>query len=346
MKRLLKIALIIVSLILIIGAAGLYYVKTLFEPVMLDYSGDTISVVIPKGSTPVEIAEILEEKDLIKNKLIFELYVKYTGDDRSLKAGNFELSKDMDLKEIIQLLVKGNTIIESVRFTIPEGYNVKQIAERLSEQGLVNKDIFLKLVKEGNFDFDFIKQIPENKNIEYKLEGFLFPETYEVKKGATEEEIITKMLSQFQKEWKLEWNEIMEEKGMTLHQMVSLASIIEREVVVDKERPIVAGVFYNRLRDSWRLESCATVQFVLGKQREVITYADLEIDSPYNTYQNDGLPPGPIGNPGRKSLEAVVYPEEHDYYFFVTKKDNSGEHYFSKTLTEHLNNDAQSRGNW
>lgn len=342
----LMIAIYISALIVLLGVIGAIYVNSLFQPVEPVADAERIKVEIPKGSNPSQIATILKENDLIKNEFIFQLYVKTSGNDVALKAGKFELSKNMDLKEITNQLVNGNAIIETVKFTIPEGYTVKQIAARLAEKGLVDEERFLELAKEGNFDYGFIKEIPDNSNIEYKLEGFLFPETYEVKKGATEEEIIEKMLSQFAKEWKAEWTTVIEEQGMTLYEAVTLASIVEREVVVDKERPIVAGVFYNRLDDSWNLQSCATVQFVLGKQKDNLTYDDLEIDNPYNTYVYQGLPPGPIGSPGRKSLEATVYPEEHNYYFFVTKKDNSGEHYFSKTYAEHLRNDANSRGNW
>ncbi len=321
------------------------YIQAQIQPVNAS-STEVISIEIPKGSNTLDIAQLLKEKQLIKNELVFRYYVKYLGYGAELKAGRFDLSKNMNLEEIIQKLVEGNTFIETVRFTIPEGYNVNQIAERLAEQGLVNKDRFLQLTKEGNFDFPFIKQIPQRDEVVYKLEGYLFPETYEIKKGATEEEIIQKMLAQFEKEWKTEWNKVIEEKGMTIHDIVTLSSIIEREVVVDKERPIVAGVFYNRIRDSWNLQSCATVQFILGKQKDRLTYDDLEIDNPYNTYIYQGLPPGPIGTPGRKSLEAVVFPAENDYFFFVTKKDNSGEHYFSKTFAEHQRNNAKSAGNW
>lgn len=342
----LKIAISILAIIALLGVLGAIYVNSLFQPVEPLADAEKIQVEIPKGSNPSEIATILKDNDLIKNELIFQLYVKTSGNDVALKAGKFELSKNMDLKEITNQLVNGQAIFDTVKFTIPEGYTVKQIAARLAAQGLVDEERFLQLAKEGNFNYDFIKQIPDDPNIEYKLEGYLFPETYEVKKGATEEEIIDKMLSQFAKEWKSEWTTVIEEQGLTLHEAVTLASIVEREVVVDEERPIVAGVFYNRLDDSWNLQSCATVQFILDKQKENLTYDDLEIDNPYNTYVYQGLPPGPIGSPGRSSLEATVYPEEHDYYFFVTKKDNSGEHYFSKTYEEHLKNDANSRGNW
>ncbi len=337
-----------VYLILMIIILGLFfganYGYSQFQPA--SSTNQNMTITIPKGSSTNAIANLLEENKLIKNPLAFKLYVKYTKLDAKLKAGKFELSPAMNLQEITNVLVEGNAIIDTVRFTIPEGYNVKQIAKKLADEGLVNETKFLDVLKDGDFDYDFIKQIPRNDNIEYFLEGYLFPETYEIKKGATEKEIIDKMLAQFDKEWKPEWIEAAKNKKLSFHELVTLASIVEREVVADKERPIVAGVFYNRLNDSWNLQSCATVQFVIGKQKDTLTFADLEIKNPYNTYINTGLPPGPIGNPGRKSLEAVIYPAEHDYYFFVTKKDNSGEHYFSKTFAEHQKYDAKSRGNW
>lgn len=345
-NKFVKYSLALIAVILITSVVGFLYVNSLFNPVDPQYSGEKVEVIVPSGSTTKNIAGLLKENELIQNELIFQLYVKKYNYDASLKAGKFLLSQDMDMKTIVQVLVEGNTIIDSVRFTIPEGYNVKQIAEKLASEGLVDKERFLQVVKEANFDYEFIKQIPNDKNIEYKLEGYLFPDTYEVRKGATEEEIIEKLLSQFDKEWKEEWGKVAKEKGMTQHELVTMASIVEREVVVDKERPIVAGVFYNRLDDSWNLQSCATVQFILGKQKDTLTFEDLEIQNPYNTYVNQGLPPGPIGNPGRTSLEAVIYPAEHNYFFFVTKKDNSGEHYFSETYEQHLNYDAKSRGNW
>lgn len=302
-----------------------------------------ITVAIPKGSSTNSIGTLLKKEDLIRSEAAFKIYAKLSGYDVDLKAGKFILSKNMDLKEIMQKLVNGDAVIESVRFTIPEGYTVKQIAEKLAAEGIVNEDKFLELAKNGDFDYDFIKQIPNDKNIHYKLEGYLFPETYEVKKGASERVIINTMLSQFQKEWNPEWDKALKEKNKTLPQILTLASIIEREVSVDKERPIVSGVLYNRMNINMRLQVDATIQYILGKQKSIVTYDDLKIDDPYNTYRNYGLPPGPISNPGRESIKAAIFPEKNNYLFYVTKKDNSGEHYFSKTYQEHLYQDDRSR---
>jgi len=344
-----KWVLSIISVVLIIAIVSGVYVNSQFQPVDAKEK-ESITVNIPQGSTPTKIASILRQKQLIKSEWGFKLYLKYKDESGKLQAGNYQLSKSMSLSEITKHMVSGKVVFNVVRFTIPEGYNIPQIADKLSKEGLINKEKFLALAKKGNFNYDFVREIPKNSNITYPIEGYLFPDTYEIEKGATEEVVINKMLSQFKKEWNPEWTKALQDKNITIHQAVTLASIVEREVAVDVERPIVAGVFYNRLNNQWKLQSCATVQFVLGKQKDRLTFADLAIKNPYNTYVNQGLPPGPIGNPGMKSLKAAVYPEKNDYFFFVTKKDGSGEHYFSKTFAEHQKHDTDSRlslkGNW
>ncbi len=330
-------------LLIVILAAGVFYY---FSTAVDKDDGNTIEIEIPTGSSTRAIAEILKDNELIHNDLFFRYQVKRLGLDSEMKAGIYELSKDMKIEKIIDLLVKGNEKVDSVRFTIPEGYNIVQIATKLADEELVDRDRFIQLAKEGDFNYSFVQAIPDNADIKYKLEGYLFPETYEIKVGTTEEEIIKRMLDQFAKEWKPEWDSLMADRNLTIHEVVTLASIIEREIIVDFERPIAAGVFTKRLNESWRLESCATVQYVLGKQKAQILNSDMEIDDPYNTYVYGGLPPGAIGNPGRASLEAAVDPENNPYYFFVTKKDGTNTHYFSKTYEEHLANDANSRGSW
>ncbi|WP_232695521.1 endolytic transglycosylase MltG [Brevibacillus daliensis] len=330
-------------LILVVGGVGTYYVYQQLKPVTL--AGE-IEVEIPSGSSLSSIANKLEEKGVIKNATVFSYYVRYEGTGATLKAGTYQFSGSPTVSSLIDTLSKGSKA-EVVRFTIPEGWNVTQIAQGLAEKGLIDREKFLKEVNEGDFSqFDFVSAIPKKEGRKYRLEGYLFPETYEVKKGADEHEIILTMLRQFEKEWKPEWNEELKKRNMTPDDAVNLASIVEREVVNDKERPTVAGIFYNRIRDNWKLQSCATVQFVLGKQRDVITFKDLEVESPYNTYIHEGLPPGPIASPGRASLDAVAKPEQNDYFFFVTKKDGTQEHYFSKTFAEHASKNAKSQGSW
>lgn len=345
----LKVVLITLGVIFLIGASvagiGGYYIYSSLKPVDPD-SEELIQIEIPLGSSGSKIASILKENNLIKDERIFYYYLRYKGAS-GFQAGEYYLSPASNPDQLIEQLKEGRVYADSVRFTIAEGLNVEQIASHLASMGLVDEQRFLQVVNEGDFSqFSFIRDLPEDKDRKYRLEGFLFPETYDVAKGATEEEIITTLLRQFEKEFKAEWLEELEKRGMTLYDALKLASIVEREAVLDEERKTIAGVFINRLRDNWLLQSCATVQFVLGKQRDRLLLEDLEVESPYNTYINPGLPPSPIANPGRKAIEAVIYPEEHDYYFFVTRKDGSGGHHFAKTYEEHLSNDARSRGNF
>jgi UPF0755 protein len=337
------ILLAVCLLIAAAGGAGLYIYQGL-QPV--EGEPTVKKVTIPAGSSVREIAQLLEGQGLIKNATLFTYYVKAKGIGSRLQAGDYQFQTGQTVDQLIQAMVDGHTVVDAVRFTIPEGWNVEQIAAHLAEKGLVDKQKFLWEVNHGSFpEFPFVASIPQKKGRKYRLEGYLFPETYEVKKGATEHEIIARMLAQFQKEIKPDWTAKLKQRNMTLDDAVNLASIVEREVVVDKERPVVAGVYFNRLREGWLLQADATVQFILGKQRDRLTYDDLKIDNPYNTYVHPGLPPGPIANPGRESLAAVVQPAVHDYFFYVTKKDGSSEHYFSRTLDEHLANDAKSRAN-
>lgn len=341
-KKVILIFFILLIILVLAGAGVVYY---LMGPVD---KADTalMEIEIPKGSATSSIAHILADAGLIHHDLLFKVQVKRLGLESELKAGSYELSKSMSLDKIIDVLVEGNKKIESVRFTIPEGYNIVQIGTKLADEGLVDRDRFIELARIGDFDYPFVKAIPNDQNIKYRLEGYLFPETYEIKVGATEEEIIERMLNQFAKEWQTGWDAVIADRNMTLHEAVTLASIIEREIVVDFERPIAAGVFTKRLNEKWRLESCATVQYILGKQKAQILDVDMQIQDPYNTYRNGGLPPGPIGSPGRASLDATVNPQTNPYYFFVTKKDGTNTHHFSKTYEEHLRYDAQSRGTW
>lgn len=330
-------------IVLAAGGAAVYVYEQL-QPVASEPG--TKNVIIPQGASVREIGRLLEEQGLIRDGDMFSYYVKVKGAAPKLKAGEYEFTIGQPIDSLLLAMTKGNTVVNANRFTIPEGWNVEQIAEHLAEEGIVDKSAFLKEVNEGAFpEFPFVASIPKKEGRKYRLEGYLFPETYEVQKGATAHDIITRMLEQFQKEWKPEWTEQLKKRNETMDDAVILASIVEREATVDKERPIVAGVLYNRLRDKWPLQVDATIQFVLGKQKERLTYDDLKVKSPYNTYTNQGLPPGPIANPGRASLEAVVNPAKHDYFFYVTKKDGTSEHYFSRTLKEHDENNAKSKGN-
>lgn len=333
-------------LLLLAAGGGAYYVYQALQPVKAEGVQMQKRISIPPGSSVKDIGALLEKEGLVRSGTIFAYYVQAKGNGSRLQAGEYQFQVGQTIDQLVDSMIDGKAIIDNIRFTIPEGWNVEQIASSLEKKGIVNKQKFLTEVNQGQFpQYPFVASIPKKEGRKYRLEGYLFPETYEVEKGATEHEIIAKMLAQFQKELKPEWLESLKKRKMSLDDAVNLASIVEREVVVDKERPIVAGVYFNRMRDGWLLQADATIQFVLGKQRDRITYNDLKVNSPYNTYLHPGLPPGPIASPGRASLQAVAQPAQHDYFFYVTKKDGTSEHFFSRTLQEHEAQDAKSRKN-
>jgi len=223
---------------------------------------------------------------------------------------------------------------------------VLQMADKLSEEGIVDRDEFIKLANDPSaFDVDIIKDIPVDEELRYVLEGYLFPETYELKKDSSTHDVMQRMLEEFQ----TKVNSIpnleteLQEKKLSLHELLTIASLVEREVVVDAERPLVAGVIYNRIHQDMKLEIDATVQYLLDKPKARLLFKDLKVESPYNMYLNKGLPPGPIASPSLPSIQAALQPEASEYLFYVTKKDGSSGHLFAKTYKEHQQNIAKSK---
>lgn len=290
---------------------------------------ENVSLTIPDGSGTKAIAAILKDNGVIRSEGAFVRYVKQKGISQDLRSGSYVFDGEMTLERVCDALLRGRGNATEVRVTIPEGLTVEQTAEIFAEKGLVDKDAFIAYTLNGDFPYDYLPP----KGTTERLEGFLFPDTYQISTQWDEEDIVNMLLRQFDKVFKEEWREQAEESGRSIYDVVILASIIEREAKVQEDRPIIAGVFLNRLAIGMKLESCATVQYALGEVKPVLLYKDLEIDSPYNTYQMKGLPPTPIAAPGKASLEAALYPTESDYLFFLAKPD--GSHYFSKTLAEH-----------
>lgn len=338
MKIKYKLPIIIFIIIIIIS---IFQYNNDLKPKSKEKNKEVIRIELPLGSSVESISKQLEQKGVIKSGLAFRIYSKLEGLEDKYKAGIYYLDSGMDIEEITNLIQHGKGFKEIVKFTIPEGYEVRMIVDRLVEFGLGEKDRFFDVINNYPFDYDFLQNISNNT---VPLEGYLFPDTYEVYKEAKEEEIIEKMLERFDNIFIDDYKKRASELNMSVNEIVTLASIIEREAKADEERKVVSSVFHNRLNINMMLRSCATVQYVLKERKEVLLYKDLEVESPYNTYKNLGLPPGPIASPGIKSIEAALYPDDTDYLYFVANKD--GTHFFSKTLNEHLEAQKRINNNW
>lgn len=312
--------------------AGYFYYNTGLEAVSKSGSADTREIVISKGSSVKSISKLLKNENVIKDSLVFELYCKANKKADKIKAGKYSISNSLDVPEIVNVIVSGKALIDTVKFTIPEGYNLNQIVEKLNSLGVVSPESINAALEAKKYGYEFIGQIPKR---EKQLEGYLFPDTYERYKDTTAEAIVDKLLGRFDAVFTAEYRNRAKELNMSIDQVITLASIIEREAKLDSERKTISAVFQNRLKKNMMLQSCATVQYLFKEQKEILTYKDLEIESPYNTYKHAGLPPGPIASPGLKSIEAALYPENTDYLYFVAKDD--GSHIFTKTYNEHLN---------
>ncbi|EYE89675.1 ABC transporter substrate-binding protein [Fervidicella metallireducens AeB] len=288
---------------------------------------------VANGESINTVINNLNKKGLIKSKLLAKIYLKNQNINKTFKKGVYRFNTSMTPKDVFKKLINGELDPDILSFTVPEGYTVKQIADKLVSKGVIkDADAFIKEAENGKFDYEFLNNIPKDRPS--RLEGYLFPDTYELRKGMNERDIIIKMLDTFNYVYKTSLKEGLANSKLTLDDVVIMASIIEREAKSSEERPVIASVFYNRLNINMPLQSCATVQYALGKTKPVLYFKDLEIDSPYNTYKNAGLPVGPIANPGKDSLEAALNPAKTEFIYFVAKGD--GTHHFTKDYNEFL----------
>ena len=286
--------------------------------------GPPVAVTIDAGMSARAIGIRLEAFGLVRSALFFEAAARYRGLAGRLEAGRYRLDGSRSLNQLLDDLL--DAPLEMVRVTIPEGLTRRQTAGRLRAAGLADSARFVAATESP----ELIAELGVEAGT---LEGYLFPETYFLPPDVTEEEIARHMVAEFFRVLDDSLAVRLPELGLSLHQAVTLASIVEGEAMVADERPVIAAIFHRRLGLNRRLESCATVEFALGVQKERLTNEDLQVVSPYNTYRHSGLPPGPICNPGRASLHAALHPPQTDYFFFVARGD--GTHEFSRTNREH-----------
>lgn len=322
----------IIVILLLVLVTGLFYVKGLDKPFDSTNKGYS-SISIPMGTATQAIGSILAEEGIIKDSQRFKWYSKIHGYNGELQAGDYLLSPSMSMGEIMNLMKEG--FAKASRFVIQEGLTIKQVAESLEKSELTTVDDFLHEVEHGNFNYKFMEFLPNGPS---RLEGFLMPNTYDIPVGSGAHSIINVMLAQFDKVYKDEYYSRATELGYDLNQIITIASMIERETRVEAERKIVGSVIYNRLKISQALQIDATVQYALGEWKERLTFKDLEIESPYNTYRVPGLPIGPICSPGENSIIAALYPDTTDYYYYVLDASLNGSHRFSNDYKTFLKN--------
>jgi UPF0755 protein len=300
-------------------------------------SRSTVRVKIPPGSSSSKVASILAEKGVIRDARIFQLFARVAGGTGNLKAGTFKLSPSMTAAEVLRQLGEGGAPPDDIAVTIPEGFRLVQIVERLKAAGIIdNPERFKRLASGLTEPFNPPFPLPRKK-----LEGYLYPDTYRFLPKCGEEAVIQKLLENFDRQFYSEHREEVERSGHSLHEIVTIASLIEREAQIPADRPKIAGVIENRLKQKKRLEIDATVIYALGHHVNRVFYKDLAVDSPYNTYRHAGLPPGPIASPGIASLEAALHPDRHPYLYYVAMP--GGGHVFAKTKAEHDKNVARRR---
>ena len=295
---------------------------------------EPVTVVIDEGMGSGAMARRLADNGLVKNVPSFLLYVRSEKAEGDLRPGTYVFSGEVSYAQILSELKKGRNYNNTVNVTIPEGKTVPQIADIWENSGLCTAEDFLRCCAEMELPYDYI---PDGEDYN-RLEGFLFPETYNVLVTWQAEDLVKMQLAQFNKIWDSERQRKANKLGMSAKEIVTLASLIEREARVADERPLIASVIYNRLAVGQKLQIDATVQYALCEQKERLLYKDLEIESPYNTYLYEGLPVGAICSPGLSCIDAALEPAETEYYYYRTKEDGSGGHNFAKTYEEHLAN--------
>ncbi|NWH04356.1 endolytic transglycosylase MltG [Desulfobacter latus] len=321
-KIILFIVMISLCITIAVGAA-MHWMATFIKTPAAKIS-IPVTFTVSSGQHLTTIAQNLKSQDLVSNPTAFKLYVRIKKAATRIKAGEYEMNTGMSPETIMRILISGKSKL--YRLTIPEGMNMQEIAILAQEAGLCSRKQFLSLCN----DLDFINQcdVPG-----MTLEGYLFPETYFFSKETDCKTLIKKMISTFKKTFNRTWKTRAKEIGLSVHEVVILASIIEKETGNGKERPIISSVFHNRLKRHMRLESDPTVIYGVSDYDGRIRYKHLRRVTPYNTYKIDGLPVGPIANPGAQALKAALYPAQTNYLFFVSKNDTT--HKFSTNLKDH-----------
>ena len=289
-------------------------------------SSAKVRFVVPQGATFHEVADTLHRAGLIDSVTVFDLYARYKNLDRNVQAGAYQLSRNLNMVQILAALQTATP--DEVFDTIPEGYTIKKTAARLDQAGVIKGSDYIAQAVAGQYNYDFLKDLPPGTS----LEGFLFPDTYLIPRNGTAKQLITQQLDAFSTHWNDTRKAEAAQRRLNALQIMTIASMIEREARFDDDRPLVASVIYNRLSAGWALQVDATVLYAKGVWQSSVTAQDRMIQSPYNTYLHTGLPPGPIANPGLKAIDAALKPDQTGYFFYLS--DPQGHNHYAKTNDE------------
>lgn len=321
-----------VSIIILILISWVYYLYCLNSPL----AGDQLTqeFIVESGWGSSDISYRLTDAGLVRNPYVFQMYVWLHRIDSRLQPGNYFLSKSQNIKEIAWILARGAGSTKEISLTFIEGWNNQQIADYLVEREMIAQpaDLFAIVQKKAVWWDDYPVLASRPKNLD--LEGYLFPDTYRVFRDATIADIVQKMVATLEEKITSEMRQEISRQHKTIHEIITLASILEKEVSTQKDRRLVADIFYKRLAAGMPLQSDATVNYATGKSVTRASLDDLSVESLYNTYKYKGLPPGPICNPGFEAIEAAVYPVANEYWYFLTTPN--GEVIYSKTHDEHV----------
>jgi len=348
MKQIIKYAVIVCLAVFFIFFTA--YLRAISQPV--NPNGEDVIFTVAEGEGVKLIGLNLVDSGLINSKFWFEFYIWRTKNEKKIQAGEYILNPRYSIKKITSILVGGEAISQERTIKIIEGWRIVDMANYFEKQGMFSAEELLKLAgyprvdyrvnreisnpRDYSSDFDFLADKP----VYYGLEGYLFPDTYRVFKDSTLDDIARKMLANFGVKLSEEMRAEIKKQGKSIFEVVTMASLLEKEVRSEEDMKIASGIFWNRIKAGQPLESCATLAYILEQNKPQYSLEDTKIDSPYNTYLILGLPPGPISNPGLKAIRAAIYPKDTDYNYFLNRPD-TGETVFSRTYEEHLRNKAK-----
>ncbi len=330
-NRLLKISLALFFVIFIFGAFILYQFTVPASP-----NRALVPFTISTGQSVKEIGRDLQSVGLVRSTWWFESWVWLMNTEKRFITGDYQLPKNANVINLTKLLTGGLRLDNELTVQFPEGWTIAQMDDYLTQTKIFKSREFKTFVSTvasvNTISANYLSLVDKSEAV--SLEGYLFPDTYRIFKDATVADVVKRMLNNFEKKFLPQWRAEIKNRGLNIHQVVTLASIVEREVKTDPDRAIVADIFWRRFKVGMGLEADSTVNYITGKSLPSVSYNDLSVDSPYNTYKYRGLPPGPISNPGTASLKAVVYPQPNEYWYFLTTP--AGQVIYSKTYAEHL----------